>query len=387
MKEGILLTGATGALGSMLLSRLCREGYDVICLVRAKDDNEARARIQGISGEYKNVKVIRGDVTEPHCGISDGDRRLLAERVNRVLHCAASINFQDKNAIQRTNIAGVQHVLDLMDSLGVQSLLHVSTAYVVGDGAYLSEENFSNGQLWRNPYEESKFAGETMVRAWTQQNSQRKYAIFRPSILIGGEDGTTTSFDGYYRYLEPIHRAAENFRKRSGNALPPDVIVDGNGMVCAPLALIAADKCVNYIQVDWVADMIVAAVEAPVRNETYNLVNHNPPRTLDCMAWSLGHLRIGGVVVCETQEAKDIVVKSQGALVNRMQRRIDVVHDAYAPYCTSEPEFQMEAASRNLGAKFRLPPLIDQRFLVRTLDYALENNWGAAKKVKVDEPV
>jgi nucleoside-diphosphate-sugar epimerase len=373
VKEGILLTGATGALGSMLLQRLCREGYDVICVVRAKDDGEARARIHGISSEYKNVKVIRGDVTEPHCGISDSDRRLLAGRVNRVLHCAASINFQDKNAIQRTNVAGVQHVLDLTDSLGVQSILHVSTAYVVGDGAYLSEQHFSNGQLWRNPYEESKFVGETMVRAWAQQNSERRYA--------------TTSFDGYYRYLEPIHRAAENFRKRSGDALPPDVIVEGNGLVRAPLALIAADKCVNYIQVDWVADMIVAAIEVPARNETYNLVHHNPPRTRDCMAWSLGHLRIGGVVVCETQEAKDIVVKSQGPLVNRMQRRIDVVHDAYAPYCTSEPEFQMEAASRNLGAKFRLPPLIDQRFLVRTLDYALENNWGAGKKVKVDEPV
>lgn len=64
MKEGILLTGATGALGSMLLSRLCREGYDVICLVRAKDDSEARARIHDISGEYKNVKVIRGDVSK-----------------------------------------------------------------------------------------------------------------------------------------------------------------------------------------------------------------------------------------------------------------------------------------------------------------------------------
>jgi nucleoside-diphosphate-sugar epimerase len=387
VREGILLTGATGALGSMLLQRLCREGHDVICLVRGNDLIEACARIETIVGDRENVTVFRGDITQPRCGLTDIDCKMLAGRVNRILNCAGSISFHDKNAAQLTNVAGVRHVLELMEILGVKRVLHVSTAYVVGDGSYLSEEGLSNGQRWRNPYEESKFVGETMIRAWAQQSSKRSYAIFRPSIFIGGEDGTTTSFDGYYRYLEPVYRAAENFRKRRSESLPPDVIVDGNGMVRAPLALIAADKCVNYIQVDWVADMIVAAVDLPARNETYNLVNHNPPRTLDCMAWSLDHLKIGGVVVCETQAAKDIVVKAQTRLVNRMQRRIDVIHDAYAPYCTTEPEFQMEAASRNLGAKFRLPPLIDQRFLMRTLDYALENNWGASKKVKVGEPV
>jgi hypothetical protein len=50
----------------------------------------------------------------------------------------------------------------------------------------------------------------------------------------------------------------------------------------------------------------------------------------------------------------------------------------------NEPEFQMETAARNLGSKFRSAPIIDQRFLSRTLDYALQNNWGA-KKAGTDE--
>ena len=36
VKDTILLTGATGALGSMLLQRLSDQGYEVICLVRGK---------------------------------------------------------------------------------------------------------------------------------------------------------------------------------------------------------------------------------------------------------------------------------------------------------------------------------------------------------------
>lgn len=386
MKDGILLTGATGALGSMLLQRLCREGYDVVCLVRGQDSDEARERIEAIVGKRDNIKVVRGDVTEPRCGLTDADCKFLAGRITRVLNSAASISFHDKNATQLTNVAGVRHVLELMEILGAKHILQVSTAYVVGDGPYLSEQKLSNGQRWRNPYEASKFQGEAVVRAWTQQNSERHYTIFRPSVLVGSEDGTTSTFDGHYRYFEPMHRTAENLRKRSGGALPPDVIVEDNGLVRAPLAILAADMCINYIPIDWVADMIVAAVEAPARNETYNLVHDNPPRTLDCLSWSLDYLRIGGVVVCDTQAAKDIAVKSQGPLVNRMQRRIDVIHDAYTPYCTTDPEFQMEAAFRNLGAKFRSPPVIDQRFLSRTLSYALQTNWGAAKKVRVDEP-
>jgi hypothetical protein len=69
-----------------------------------------------------------------------------------------------------------------------------------------------------------------------------------------------------------------------------------------------------------------------------------------------------------------------------MQRRIDVIHEAYAPYCMSDPRFQMDAAARDLGSKFRSPPVVDRYFLSRTLDYALQNNWGA-KKAVTDEPV
>jgi nucleoside-diphosphate-sugar epimerase len=381
VKDVILLTGATGALGSMLLRRLCREGHQVICLVRAADRAQACARIRAIVGDNENVKVVRGDVTEPRCGISDIDRELLVGRVRRVLHCAASINFYNKNELQLTNIAGVMHVLELMDVLDAGHLFHVSTAYVVGSAAYLAEHSLSLGQRWNNPYEESKFIGEKLVRAWSLKREERRFTIFRPSILVGCEDGTTSTFDGHYRYFEPIHRAADSLRSRKGGLLPEDVRVTDSGMVRVPFALHVADKRINYVPIDWAADIIVAAIEVPPRNETYHLVHHDPVRVHDALAWSLSHLKVEGITICTTQGEKDAALNAQSPLVRRLQRRIDVVHNAYVPYCTIEPQFGMENGPRNLGPNFRWPPIIDQKFFQRTLNYALQNDWGASKQI------
>jgi thioester reductase-like protein len=167
VKDAILLTGATGALGSMLLRRLCDEGQDVVCLVRAKDQTEARARIRAILGDRTDVKVVQGDITKPRCGLGAPDCQLLFGRINRVVHCAASLNFQDKDETNLINVIGLRHVLALMDLLDARHVVYISTAYVVGDAPYLSEESLPDGQRWNNCYEESKFVGEGMVRAWT----------------------------------------------------------------------------------------------------------------------------------------------------------------------------------------------------------------------------
>ena len=379
MKDMILMTGATGALGSMLLQRLSDQGYEIVCLVRGKTRADARRRVRELVGERDNVKVIRGDITEPRCGISDLDREHLLGRVKRVLHCAASINFMDKNETQLTNVAGLLHVLELTDILDAWHVIHVSTAYVVGDAPYLPEDGLSLNQRWNNPYEESKYIGETMVRAWALKRDERRFTILRPSILIGCEDGTTPTLDAYYTYLEPLHRVAEGLRQHK-EALPSDVSISADGRVTIPLAVLVADAKANYVPIDWVADMMAATVELPPQNDTLHFVHHDPPRLRDCLAWSLEALKIEGVKACATPEERAVVLQAQSPLVRRLQRRIDVVHDAYVPYCTKEPRFQMEAAPRGLGAKFRYPPPIDEKLLHRLLSYARQWHWDVDRK-------
>ena len=141
-----------------------------------------------------------------------------------------------------------------------------------------------------------------------------------------------------------------------------------------------ADARANYVPIDWVADMMAAAIELPPQNNTLHFVHNDPPRLRDCLAWSLDALKIEGIKVCATPEERAAAFQAQSPLVRRLQRRIDVVHDAYVPYCTKEPRFQMEAAPRALGARFRYPPPVDEKLLHRLLSYARQWHWDVDRK-------
>lgn len=77
----ILLTGATGFLGShMLLDLLRHSDAHVHCLVRAADEEAAVARLGEALKSYelpwssevrRRVTVLPGDIRRPHLGLSD----------------------------------------------------------------------------------------------------------------------------------------------------------------------------------------------------------------------------------------------------------------------------------------------------------------------------
>ncbi len=93
----IFLTGATGFLGGACLSALLEAGVDddIVCLVRAEDEETAEARIQrsiarfGRVGHFpRNVRVLRGDLLSDEWHAS----RALGG-VTHVLHLAANTSF------------------------------------------------------------------------------------------------------------------------------------------------------------------------------------------------------------------------------------------------------------------------------------------------------
>jgi len=383
--ETVLLTGATGALGSELLRRLLKKEYQVLCLVRASDREAAHRRIRAIIGDAPHVRAVRGDITEPRCGISDIDRELLVGRIDRIVHCAASISFQDKEETHRVNVDGVHHLLELADVLDVWRIDHISTAYVAGDAEVFSEEGASSiRDRPRNFYEETKQIGETMVRAWALKRNDRRYAVYRPSILIGREDGTSPTFDAYYGYFAPIHRIAEAMRARAREvgALAPGVHIDlTSGHVELPLVLQASSRAtLNLVPIDWVADMIVELLRVPPRNETYNLVNLEPPLVRWVIETSLRFLKIRGVKIVESNEEKGQALEMQSPLVARLQRQMDKILGQYHPYTNHEVEFKMRAPQKALGARFRQHRRLDVAFVEQLLGFALATNWGVTGK-------
>lgn len=367
--ESIIMTGATGALGSDLLPRLLREGYQVYCVTRASGTQSPQERIDRITGGNSHAIAVRGDITQGGCGINETDLRFLrGSSIKRVVHGAASIAFSDPKATYATNVGGVSHVLDLADTLGVNRIDHVSTVYVAGSAATLSESDVAfraNYHQPRNDYEKTKQVGEGLIRAWARRGEGRRFSIYRPAILIGRADGTTTSFDGFYRYIEAIHRTADAMRQHSRLVIRVSKLAT-----------------LNVVQMDWVSRMVLELMSLQgVHNITYHLVHPNPPKVSWLLQESLNCLQVRGVMVVESEAEKKNATSEQSPLFRKLQRRMDATLGQFGPYTNSEFQARMENVQRDLGSRYHEPATLDHEFVSKMIEFAVRSDWGKKPSV------
>ena len=144
----VLLTGATGFVGKVVLETLLRRreelGVDrVLALVRAQDPEHADARLRAdvvssacfaahAPGWEKRVEALPGDVTRPGLGLAPEVRTRVQAEATHVIHCAASVEFTLPLAeALAVNTQGALHALELARACAqVESFVGVSTAYV-----------------------------------------------------------------------------------------------------------------------------------------------------------------------------------------------------------------------------------------------------------------
>ena len=169
----VLLTGATGFLGSHILRELLRRGLHVICLVRNADKLKKVLKYYfPKEHEYFRYKVRIGDIKEPQLGLSDEEYALLLKKVDMVIHTAANVSHAGHyEEFERTNVIGTQNVIDFCKLSGAV-LQHTSTASVHGAGtvkqtntnATFDEFSLDIGQNHtQNVYIHSKYKAEELV--------------------------------------------------------------------------------------------------------------------------------------------------------------------------------------------------------------------------------
>ncbi|MGW6421634.1 AMP-binding protein [Nocardia sp. NPDC055053] len=169
----VLLTGATGYLGSHLLSALLARNAQVTCLVRGERDVAARARLRHV----RDVRVVAGDITSEGLGMSAGQARE-AGRAQVVVHAAADTRLVAAPAeLERANHTGVSRLLAWIETHAPGARFHhLSTLGVAGgvDGPArrFSEADLRIGQHFRTPYERTKFGAELVVREWAALGRQ-----------------------------------------------------------------------------------------------------------------------------------------------------------------------------------------------------------------------
>ncbi len=144
----VLLTGATGFLGKVVLAELVRRRSElgierVRLLVRAADaglaDGRLRREVVGspcfgneAPGWEKSIEAVVGDLAQPGCGLAEVDRARIAAETTHVIHCAASVAFDlPLPEAAQANTTAALSVLELAESCRrIASVVSVSTAYV-----------------------------------------------------------------------------------------------------------------------------------------------------------------------------------------------------------------------------------------------------------------
>ncbi len=175
----ILLTGATGFLGSRILERILdAPSAEVTCLVRGNKDR-VQERLVGVLAENEidvdveklaRISVVAGDVSVSQFGLPAETYQRLANQVDQVIHSAADVNtIATYESLRPSNVVGVKNTADFVLSGQPKSLEYISTLSVfVGtdcfQGTMLEQDDLSRTQRIYGGYAQSKWAAEILLR-------------------------------------------------------------------------------------------------------------------------------------------------------------------------------------------------------------------------------
>lgn len=187
----ILVTGATGLVGSQLLLELAKKEKTIKVLKRKSanlsliektfcNDKELLSNIQWVEGDVLNMY----ELFEAMGGIT------------QVYHCAAVVSFYpgEKAQIMNVNVKGTANVVNMALEAGVQKLCYVSSVAALGRSS--SSNIITEEVVWKNSadnsvYALSKYQAEREV--WRGIAEGLDAVIVNPSIILGAGDWSKSS--------------------------------------------------------------------------------------------------------------------------------------------------------------------------------------------------
>ncbi|MDC7995262.1 NAD-dependent epimerase/dehydratase family protein [Altibacter sp. HG106] len=183
----ILVTGATGLVGSHLLYHLLEKEASVIALFREGSDRE---QVRQVFRYYTSEADAYFDRIEWRMADINDVPALEAafQKVTQVYHCAALISFdpKDYNLLKKVNVEGTANVVNLCLSHHIQKLCYVSSIATLGTavkGTAISEETHWNSEGENSVYAIAKYGAEMEVWRGSQEGLQ--VVIVNPGVIIG----------------------------------------------------------------------------------------------------------------------------------------------------------------------------------------------------------
>jgi UDP-glucose 4-epimerase len=181
----VLVTGASGFLGSSLVWRLCRSGCQVRAVVREP------GRCPSFSPEVETVVLdVRHAV---HTEIAGG--------CGAIVHLAAKVHaiddFGAEKDYESINVEGTRHILDAAVRSGVKRIVFASSVKVFGEETIgCVDETWSSHPL--TAYGRSKWRAEQLVSEYAERHGLTAVSLRLPMVYGPTKKGNL------YRMIEAI---------------------------------------------------------------------------------------------------------------------------------------------------------------------------------------
>jgi CDP-glucose 4,6-dehydratase len=232
----VLVTGATGLVGSHLVAGLLTSGADVAVLLRDHDRRSELFR----SGSIERVAVTEGELES----LADVERAIAESGASVVFHLGAQtlvgVGLNAPLLTLESNVRGTWNVLEAArrQSRTVERLVLASSdkAYGQSDHPYVEDDPLRAS----SPYDVSKAAGDLIARSYHATYGLR-LGIVRCGNIYGGGD---------LNWSRIVPGTIRSFLKRE----PPEIRSDGTYVR-------------DYIYIADVVDAYLAVAEALDRKE------------------------------------------------------------------------------------------------------------------------
>jgi nucleoside-diphosphate-sugar epimerase len=233
MPHTVLLTGATGFVGSHVAEALVRRGDTVRTLARRGSDTAFL--------EALGVTVVRGDLTDTEA------LKSAVETCDVVVHCAAKVgDWGAVDEYRKVNVEGLRNLLDVVLGRSLHRFVHVSTL-----GVYAARHHYGTDETEPLPndhidgYTQSKVEAERLALQYLRKQNV-PVTVLRPGFVYGPRDRTV------------LPRLVERLKERS-------VIYIARGRFA-----------LNTTYVGNIADAVLLAIDAPaetVVGEVFNITD------------------------------------------------------------------------------------------------------------------
>ena len=176
--ELVLVTGASGFVGSAVVRGLIRAGYPVRALVRS---SSPRANLAAL-----DVEIVAGDMRDAQ------SVALAVAGARYVMHVAADYRLwsSDRGEIYRNNVAGTRTVMEAALRGGVERIVYTSSVAALAlrsDGQAADEATALTETAAVGAYKRSKVAAQDLVEAMIASDALPAI-IVNPSTPIGPGD-------------------------------------------------------------------------------------------------------------------------------------------------------------------------------------------------------